>query len=141
MSLKENCWLILFLLHNLTISHWLGCAIAVQWITRLIACKKGAFALYTVTRHRLFEKLPEKDGSVTIHTRNSQTLATEMFQVYKNLSPALIADLFQNSYNLTFRQNSYNLRHDFYFAIANIKSVYHIMERKFCQISDVEYGI
>ena len=34
-----------------------------------------------------FEKLLEKDGSATIHTRNLQTLATEMFKVYKNLSP------------------------------------------------------
>ena len=49
-----------------------------------------------------FEKLLEKDGSVTIHIRNLQTLATEMFKVYKNLSPAIIA-----------------------FAIPNVKSVYH----------------
>ena len=39
-----------------------------------------------------FENLLEKDGSVTIHTRNLQTRATEMFKVYKNLSPAIIAD-------------------------------------------------
>ena len=73
-----------------------------------------------------FEKLLEKDGSVTIHTRNLQTLATEMFKVYKNLSPAIIADLFH------VRQNNYNLRHDSYFAIPNVKSVYHV--RKVCQI-------
>ena len=66
-----------------------------------------------------FEKLLEKDGSVTIHTRNLQTLATEMFKVYKNLSPAIIANLFH------VRQNNYNLRHDSYFAIPNVKSVYH----------------
>ena len=66
-----------------------------------------------------FEKLLEKDGSVTIHTRNLQTLATEMFKVYKNLSPAIIADLFH------LRQNNYNLTHDSYFAIPNVKSVYY----------------
>ena len=70
-----------------------------------------------------FEKLLEKDGSVTIHTRNLQTLATEMFKVYKNLSPAIIADLFH------VRQNNYNLRHDSYFAIPNVKSVYYGTER------------
>ena len=64
-----------------------------------------------------FEKLLGKDGSVTIHTRNLQTFVTEMFKVYKNLSPAIIADLFH------VRQN--NLRHDSYFAIPNVKSVYH----------------
>ena len=69
-----------------------------------------------------FEKLFEKDGSVTIHTRNLQTLAKEMFKVYKNLSPAIIGDLFH------VRQNNYNLRHDSYFAIPNVKSVYHDME-------------
>ena len=70
-----------------------------------------------------FQKLLEKDGSVTIHTRNFQNLATEMFKVYKNLSPAIIADLFH------VRQNNYNLRHDSCFAIPNVKSVYQI-----CQI-------
>ena len=42
-----------------------------------------------------------------------------MLKVYKNLSPAIIADLFH------VRQNNYNLRHDSYFAIPNVKSVYH----------------
>ena len=66
-----------------------------------------------------FEKLLEKDGFVTTHTRNFQTLATERFKVYKNLSLAIIADLFH------VRQNNYNLRHDSYFAIPNVKSLYH----------------
>ena len=64
-----------------------------------------------------FEKLLVKDGSVTIHTRNLQTFATEMFKVYKNLSTAIIADLFH------IRQNNYNLRHDSYFSIPNVKYV------------------
>ena len=34
-----------------------------------------------------FEKLLEKGGSVTIRTRNLQTLGTLMFKVYENLSP------------------------------------------------------
>ena len=66
-----------------------------------------------------FKKLLEKDGSVTVHTRNLQTLATEMFKVYKNLSPAIIADFFH------IRQNNHNLRHDSYFAIPNATSAYH----------------
>ena len=66
-----------------------------------------------------FQKLLEKDGSATRHTRNLQFLATEMFKVYKNLSPPIIADLFH------VRQNNYNLRYDSYFAIPNVKSVYY----------------
>ena len=65
-----------------------------------------------------FEKLLEKDGSVTIHTKNLQTPAREMFKIYKNLSPAIIADLSH------VWQSNYNLRHDFYIAISNVKSVY-----------------
>ena len=66
-----------------------------------------------------FEKLLEKDGSVTIHTRNLQTLATETFKVYKNLPPAITADFFH------VRQNNYSLRHNSYFAIPNVKSAYY----------------
>ena len=47
-------------------------------------------------------------GSVTMHARYLQTLAAEMFKVYKNLSPAITARLFhvlQNNYNL--RNNSF----------------------------------
>ena len=73
-----------------------------------------------------FKKLLEKDGSVTIHTSNLQTLATEMFKIYKSLSPAIIADLFH------VRQNNYNLRHDSYFAI--LMSNLCIMVWKVCQI-------
>ena len=54
-----------------------------------------------------------------MHTRNLQTLATEIFKVYKNLSSPIIADL------SNVRQNNCNLRHDFYFAIPYVKTVYH----------------
>ena len=66
-----------------------------------------------------FDKLLEKNRSATIHTRNLQTLATEMFKVYKNLPPPIITNFFH------VRQNNYNLRHDSYIAIPNVKSVYH----------------
>ena len=53
-----------------------------------------------------FEELLEKDGSFTIHTRNLQALATEMFNVYMNLSPYIVAEIFRacrNNYNLLYR--------------------------------------
>ena len=40
-----------------------------------------------------------------------------MFKVYRNLSPAIITNLFH------VRQNNCNLRDDSYFAIPNVKSV------------------
>ena len=45
-----------------------------------------------------------------------------MFKVYKNLSPAIILDLFH------VRQNYHNSRHDSYFEIPDVKSVYHVTE-------------
>ena len=56
-----------------------------------------------------FEELLEKDGSVTIHTRNLQVLATEMFKVYRNLSPNIVAEIFRT------RRNDYNFRHPSFF--------------------------
>ena len=51
-----------------------------------------------------FEKLLEQDKSVTIHTRNLQILATEMFKVYRNISPPIFIEIFHQ------RGNNYNLR-------------------------------
>ena len=40
-----------------------------------------------------FADLLAKDGSVTIHTRNLQVLATEMFKVHKNMSTEIMQGL------------------------------------------------
>ena len=69
-----------------------------------------------------FEKLLDKDGSVMIHKRNLQVLATEMFQVYRNLSPNIVAEIFRT------RSNNDNLRHSSFFSIPYIKTVYHRSE-------------
>ena len=69
-----------------------------------------------------FEELLEKDGSVTIHFRNIQKLAIEMFKVFKNLSPPIISDLFE------VHENNYNLRNHRYFLIPTVKTVYHGLE-------------
>ena len=69
-----------------------------------------------------FEELLEKDGSVTVHIRNIQKLAIEMFKVFKNLSPPIISDLFE------VREKNYNLRNRSYFLIPAVKTVYHDSE-------------
>ena len=66
-----------------------------------------------------FEELLEKDESVTINTRNLQVLATEIFKVYRNLSPNIVAEIFRA------RRNNYNLRHFSFFSIPYVKTVYH----------------
>ena len=50
-----------------------------------------------------FEKLLEQDKSVTIHTRNLQILAPEMFKVYRNISPPIFSGIFHR------RDKNYNL--------------------------------
>ena len=51
-----------------------------------------------------FIKLLEKDNSVSIHQRNLQILAIEMFKVSNGLSPVLMNDIFklrgEQTYNL-----------------------------------------
>ena len=53
-----------------------------------------------------FEELLNKDGPVTIHHRNIQALAIEMYKVRNNLSPQIMTDMFQ------FRTNRPNIRND-----------------------------
>ena len=54
-----------------------------------------------------FEELIEKDDSVSLHDRNIQYHAVEMYKVSNGLSPRFISDKIKhkNSY-------PYNLRHD-----------------------------
>ena len=65
-----------------------------------------------------FEDLLTKDGSVSVHTRNIQVLAIEMFKTYKNLSPPIFNEIFQK------RENTYNLRNFTFFTIPAVNSVY-----------------
>ena len=66
-----------------------------------------------------FEELLEKDEYLTIYTINLQVLVTEIFKVYRNLSPNIVAEIFRG------RRNNYNLRHSWFFSIPYVKTVYH----------------
>ena len=61
---------------------------------RLIYCDKNSS----------YEELLEKDGSVSIHHRNIQNLAIEMYKVKNKLAPMITANVFtsipENHYNL-----------------------------------------
>ena len=67
-----------------------------------------------------FTELLNKDGSVSIHIRNIQRLAIEMFKLYKGLSPPLMANIFKLR-----KENPYNLRKVSEFSRPLVKSVYH----------------
>ena len=66
-----------------------------------------------------YEELLIKDGTVSIHHRNIQTLATEMFKVKNEMSPEIICDIFTQRIN-----NHYNLRHINHFETPFVRTVY-----------------
>ena len=53
-----------------------------------------------------FDQLLEIDGSFTIHERNLQKLATEMYKVKNNISPTPVRDIFKPSTELNLRNNN-----------------------------------
>ena len=61
-----------------------------------------------------FESLLNEDNSFTIHQRNLQKLATEMFKINNNLSPSFLNTIFPSS------QNPYNLRNKNIYRTENI---------------------
>ena len=65
-----------------------------------------------------FEELLTLDNSFTIHHRNLQKLATEMFKVKNNHSPSIMKNVFSDSIN------HYYLRNEPEFNTYNIRTVY-----------------
>ena len=65
-----------------------------------------------------FEHLLEKDNSFTIHHRNIQKLAIEVYKVINNASPPIMKHIFPRT------SNPYNLRNKNPFLSYNIHSVY-----------------
>ena len=72
-------------------------------------------------RHNLsFNQLLELDNSVTIHQRNLQVLATEIFKVKKNLSPEIMRHIFN------IQKPHYNFRSESsMFRRGNVKSTHY----------------
>ena len=66
-----------------------------------------------------FEELLNKDSSVSIHHRNLQVLATEMFKIHRGLSPEMLRETFVP------KTSSYNLRRNDTFKKCKVHSVYH----------------
>ena len=69
-----------------------------------------------------FNELLEKDSSVSIHLRNLQVLATEMYKVSNELSTPIMRDIF------SINKNPYTLRHNSQFSRRLLKTVYHESE-------------
>ena len=70
-------------------------------------------------RQSTFEELLNLDKSVTIHQRNLQVLATDLYKVHHGLAPELMNGIFKN------RNVKYNFRKNSTFETRNIRSVYY----------------
>ena len=67
-----------------------------------------------------FEELMNKDNSVSIHHRNIQCLATEMFKVHLGEAPQILNEVFPLS-----EPSAYNLRFQTEFSTRPIRTVHH----------------
>ena len=65
-----------------------------------------------------FDVLLERDKAVTIHTKNLQTLMTEIFKTQNNLNPPFMNEIFRE------RDNIYNLKNNNEFVLPSIKTVH-----------------
>ena len=79
---------------------------------------KRALRLVYKDTNSTFHDLLAKDKSFSIHHRNLQKLATEMFKIKNELSPRFMSTIFPTS------KNPYNMRSDQTFQTRNIKTVY-----------------
>ena len=67
-----------------------------------------------------FLQLLQKDNSVTIHQRNLQVLATEIFKAKNDLSPEIMKEVFE------LKEPSYSLRSKGnYFVRGNVKTTHY----------------
>ena len=57
--------------------------------------QERCFRIIYSDKQSSFETLLEKDGSVSIHNQNLQILSTEMYKIKNDLSPIIVAKLFE----------------------------------------------
>ena len=67
-----------------------------------------------------FKELLEKDNFVSMHYRNIQALAIEMYKVANGMSPEIMNEIFQLK-----EKSYYNLHYTSEFIIPPIHNVYH----------------
>ena len=85
-------------------------------------------------KNSTYENLLVRDRAVSVHIRNRQILAMEMFKAHRDLSPPIFKELFNK------RTLTYELRHPLQFTIPRIESVYNGSGSIACLGLNLEYG-
>ena len=70
-----------------------------------------------------FEELLERDNSVSVHNRNIQCLAIELYKVFNDICPDIMKDVFPLS-----TSSSYDIRSSRTFTTRSVKTVYYAIE-------------
>ena len=71
----------------------------------------------------LFEELLETDNSVSVHNRNIQCLAIELYKVFNDICPDIMKDVFPLS-----ASSNYDIRSSRTFTTRSVKTVYYAIE-------------
>ena len=100
-----------------------------QLNNRINKIQERALRLVYKDNKLTFDDLLKLDNSVTIHQRNLQILATEIFKVKNSLVPEIMAEVFE------IKEPQHNLRSDTsHFKIENVKSTHYGIQ------SNMEYS-
>ena len=94
-----------FSTHNSIIAYLCGCVMVASLTKNQNRLHERCLRIIYGNKQSSFEELLEKNSSVSIHERNIQILATEMYKVSKRMSPPQITELFARK-----NEHSYNLR-------------------------------
>ena len=98
---------------------------------KLTTCTKGPLRIVYKDYNSSFEDLLKRDKSVTIHHRNIQSLAIELFKVKQNLSNSMLSNIFPT------RSISYNLRSQTDFIRSNASTSQYGLNSMRCFASKV----
>ena len=97
---------------------WMNCSREVN--NKINRLHERCLRLVYSDKHSSFKELLTKDKSVTIHHRNIQKLATEMFKALNTSENHILNDIFPKKIPVR-----YNLRHQKQFSTRTFKTVHY----------------